>query len=490
MDRRLPESTERIRFRVNATRCDGQGVCAIVAPEVFRLDRYGYAYVVPGSEAVVAADDEIRARAFEADVTCPRNAIFEELSHSRPAPAGAEPIITATPARLLADTPETPQGWRDQGGFAAAEGPDIARIVSEAGVLGQGGAAFPTAAKWQRLSGTSAPVLIVNGSEREPGTLKDRYLLRMRPGLVLDGVALASSATGASEVHVGIDEESAAEALAFTQALAEARAAGLFCDAPVTVHRVPASYVAGEETALISFIGSGRGVPWLRPPFPTQTGLAGRPTLVHNVETLAQVALAVRLGVREFRSVGTKEAPGTGLFSIGRFGGPFALTERPYGYPLRQMLAEAGFTGGIRGVLVGGYGGALLSPDALDVALTPGALALRGASLGTKSVQVIGLDDCPVDVTAQVVEYLAGQTAGQCPPCSRGLPDIARSIRQLENSGQGDIPLGDVESYMRTLFDRGVCRLPDGAARVTLSLFKAFSGDVRRHVTGGCPRWR
>jgi NADH:ubiquinone oxidoreductase subunit F (NADH-binding)/ferredoxin len=490
VDRRLNSNDERVRFRIDATRCDGQGVCVLVAPELFALDRYGLGLVIPGSQEL-ADDPEVRARGLEADALCPRNAIREDpVPRARPTPvpppppkpAGAQP--TRQP-RLLLDQPESVAGWQERGGWAEHGASALMNLVERAGIRGQGGAAFPTAAKWRRVAGATRPVVLANGAEREPGTVKDRYLIGARPGLVLDGIRLASRATGASEAVIAVDEDSAAEHDALSAAIAEAAARGLLDGLEIRVHKAPARYVAGEETALINLLNGGPALPRLRPPFPSDAGVSGRPTLVHNVETLAQVALAAAFGAEEFRSVGTPDAPGTGLFSVGRFGGPYRVTERPYGYSLRALLTETGLLDGARAVLVGGYAGGLVGLDGLDVALAPAALAAVGGSLGTKSVQVI--DRCPVGAAAEIVGYFGAESAGQCPPCSRGLPDMAALLRDLEAGVRGGEAAAELQSFMGTLSGRGVCRLPDGAARVTLSLLAGFRDQVETHIATGCP---
>jgi NADH:ubiquinone oxidoreductase subunit F (NADH-binding)/ferredoxin len=489
MDRRLASSNAPVRFRIDATRCDGQGVCVMIAPELLALDRYGLAYVVPGADEVAAADPDIRARGLEADALCPRNAIFEIPAPApRPAVAPAPPSTAVAPARLAVDEPESVTRWRERGGWPAPGATELLEIVEQAGVRGHGGAAFPTAAKWRRVADGTDPIVVANGAEREPGTLKDRYLLGRRPGLVLDGLRHAMRAVGARTAFVAVDEEAVNEHDALVAAIAEAGGLGLLDGLEVRTHKVPTRYVAGEETALISLLGGGPAVPRLRPPFPADSGLFGRATLVQNVETLAQVALAVAAGPEEYRAVGTEDAPGTGLFSVGPFGGPYQVVERPHGYPLRDLLAEQGLLDGARAVLVGGYAGGLLAPDALDVGLSPAALSAAGVALGTKSVQVVGADRCPVGVAAEIVGYFGAETADQCPPCSRGLPDMAALLRGLETGEGGTAAVEELDHFMQTLFDRGVCRLPDGAARLTVSLLTHFADEVESHTRTGCPR--
>jgi NADH:ubiquinone oxidoreductase subunit F (NADH-binding)/ferredoxin len=486
MDRRLAATTAPLRFRIDATRCDGQGVCVLIAPELFALDRYGDAYVIPGSQS--HTDPDVHARGLEADAMCPRNAIREELATPpRPAAAVEQAASTQVARRLMVEQVESVADWRTRGGFGNHNGAELLELVDAAGIRGQGGAAFPTADKWRKVVGKVHPIVVANGAEREPGTVKDRYLLTQRPGLVVDGIRLAMTAVGATEAVATVDEESVAEYEALTGAIDQARMAGLIDGLDVRVQTVSARYVVGEETALISVLGGGRPLPRLRPPYPADSGLFGRPTLVNNVETLAQVALAAALGAGEYRAAGTEQAPGTGLFSVGAFGGPYTVTERPFGYRLGDLLAETGLLDGARAVLVGGYAGGLLIPDQLDIALTPAALNAAGASLGTKAIQTVGPDRCPVGVVADIVGYFGSESAEQCPPCARGLPDMAELLRGLETGSGGSEAVAELDRFMATLFDRGVCRLPDGAARLTLSLLTNFADDISTHIQFGCP---
>jgi NADH:ubiquinone oxidoreductase subunit F (NADH-binding) len=304
---------------------------------------------------------------------------------------------------------------------------------------------------------------------------------------VLNGLVLAMHGVGAKLGIVCVDDDAHDAATQLQAAVDEAARQGLLDELEIRLQRVPTRYVAGEETALLTVIEGGAPVPRMRPPFPSDVGVFGRPTLVQNVETLAQLATAVALGPAAYRSVGTVDTPGSGVFTVGRFGGPFTVTERPFGYPLRELLAESGLLQGVRGVLVGGYAGGLLRSDALDVALTPLDLRGAGASLGTKSIQVLTADMCPVRVVADIVDYFGGQTADQCPPCHRGLPDMGEILRGLESGSTGTAGLADLEEFMGTLAGRGVCRLPDGAARVALSLLTNFAEEVATHVDSGCP---
>jgi NADH:ubiquinone oxidoreductase subunit F (NADH-binding)/ferredoxin len=490
MDRRLAASTDVVKFRVDATRCDGQGVCVLVAPELFELDRYGLSYVRPGADELAASDPDVRARGLDADAMCPRNAIREEPVAARPEPVPADAPAPAggafTPRLVVGERTESLDEWRSLGGYGDHAPADLLDLAARAGLAGHGGAGFPTADKWRHVIGADQPVVVANGAEREPGTQKDRYLMARRPFLVLDGLRLAMHAVGAKLGYVCVDCDAHEAAGQMSAAAAAARAGGLLGDAEIRFQQVPTRYVAGEETALISVIEGLEPLPRIRPPYPSEVGVFGRPTLVQNVETLAQLAVAAALGADEFRAAGTPDSPGSGVFSVGSFGGEFTVSEVEFGRPLAWLLEERGLLRGARAVLVGGYAGGLLTPDQFDVALTPRALRAAGAALGTKSVQVLGPDDCPVRVVAEIVRYFGEQTASQCPPCHRGLPDMAAILDDLEKGTAGREALAELEQFMATLSGRGVCRLPDGAARVVLSLLSNFADAVAAHSGGGC----
>jgi NADH:ubiquinone oxidoreductase subunit F (NADH-binding)/ferredoxin len=469
-------AADRFRVRIDASKCDGQGVCGLVAPELFAFDRYGYALLVEGAQAVLDEHESARRSAIEAEATCPRLAIvLERLGPPPPAavpapPTVAEPGPAWSPQLHVGDGAESFDEWKGKGGFGPVSADGLRAAVAESGLRGCGGAQFPVAAKWAQLEGARDPVVLVNGAEREPGTLKDRYLMGHRPFLLLDGVRLACLAVGAARAVVAVDADHADLADGLR---ASASSAGL--DLAIEVVLVPAQYVAGEETALISAVQGGLPLPKWRPPYPSTAGLHGKPTLVHNAETLCQVAL-----------VGAGLSPATTLFTVGRFGGPFEVVERPLGYRLGALLDECGL-GSPGAVIVGGYSGGMVTPDALDVPLAAGPLAAAGASLGTKSVQVVPADRCPVDVVADVLEFFGGETARQCPPCERGLPDMAALVRRLARAEASAADVDDLATFMGTLAGRGVCRLPDGAARIALALLANFGDHVAAHLAGPCP---
>jgi NADH:ubiquinone oxidoreductase subunit F (NADH-binding)/ferredoxin len=491
----IPVRRGELHVRVDASRCTGHGVCVEVAPTLFALDRFGFAYVRPEVAGLLAHDADARVLAREAAVRCPDDAILVDRvaprEEPRPAPLAAvvaDPGPARDQRRLLADGFEDAASWRAAGGFGSVTGTAVTAAVREAGLRGQGGARFPVTAKW-RAVGRGAAVVVANGAEREPGTVKDRHLLAHRPFAVLDGLRLVARATGAPDAIVAVDADQPAAWAAMEGAVAATATDPAFAGLAIVVRAVPPRYVAGEETALLRALEDAEPLPRVRPPFPTTSGWRGRPTVVHNVETLVQVALIAAHGAAWFRALGTPDDPGTGLFSVSRFGGEAALVERPYGTPLLDALVAAGFDPATAGaVVVGGWSGGLLPMSAAAVPLADGPLRDLGAALGTKSLQVLGPDDCVVDVAARVVSWFGAESAGQCPPCRDGLPWIAGVLADLERGIATAAAVAEARAFAETLPGRGACALPDGAVRFVRSLFRWFGDDVDAHVRAGCPR--
>lgn len=497
-DEVTPEEARKVfRLRIDASRCDGQGVCKTVAPELFELDRYGDAYVVHSQRDIDPLDRKVLEMAREAESMCPRAAIFMEqltlgvVSGPLHEVAGGDREVLAgdtseRPGLLLEERAEDLGWWRGLGGFTERQPGALTAEIEQVTLRGQGGAGFPVARKWRNLRGAD-PVVVVNGAEREPGTVKDGYLLTQRPLLVLDGALAAAREVGSTRVIVAVPEGEpvlVSAVRAASQAVAEAGLAG---PVSVEVSEVPRAYVAGEETALLAVLQGEQPRPRLRPPYPAQRGLYGRPTLVQNTETLAIVALVNAYTASWFGLSDSGPEVGTGLFSVGAFGGDPHLYERPIGYRLDCLIAEAGFTDPVAGVLVGGFSGGLVPPEKLAVALDSESLAAVGARLGTKSVQVLPAASCPLRVVVEVLGFFSKETASQCPPCYRGLPDMRAIIADLDAGHGTQATLADLQRFMETLPGRGICALPDGAATITLSYLRNFANNVATHLAGGCP---
>jgi len=376
--------------------------------------------------------------------------------------------------------PEPPRPGRPREDFIAA--------VERSGLRGRGGASFPTGTKLRAVrDGRGAPVVVVNGSEGEPSSGKDKLLLTMASHLVLDGALLAAAAVGASQVVVCVDGAATAALEGVGRALAERGGSdGL----PVRLAAIPPRYVAGEESALVHWLNGGPATPTRVPPRPFQRGVDRRPTLIDNVETLAHLAQVLRFGPDWFRQLGTAEEPGSALVTLS------GAVERPgvYEIPIGASLADlAGRAGGppdgAGAVLVGGYFGSWLGADtASGASLCNSDLRRHGASLGCGAVMVLGRRACGLAETARILAWLAGQTAGQCGPCVHGLAAVARTTAALHDGHAGAGDLDRLRRWAGQIEGRGACRLPDGAVRLLRSALEVFAGDVWRHLDGGgCP---
>jgi NADH:ubiquinone oxidoreductase subunit F (NADH-binding) len=380
------------------------------------------------------------------------------------------PTTARTVTRLL-DAPAGPR----------PAGVDVAAVVAAAGLVGRGGGGFPTARKLAAVTGgRRTPVLVANAAEGEPLSAKDAALLSLAPHLVLDGIVLAAQAVGAREAHLCLHAGSPA-----LPAVAAALHRHDLGGVAVRLVQTPARYVASEESALVQLLSGGPALPTSRPPRPAEKGVGGAPTLVLNAETLANVALAVRIGPRAYRAVGDPAEPGTLLLTVtGAVPAP-GVVELPTGSPVGAALAVAGATD-VGAVLTGGFGGAWVAGDAArDVPLTYAGVRAAGGALGPGILAVLPRYACGLAETVAMARYLARQSAGQCGPCVFGLPDIAGALEAAATGGpHAPAALDAVRRWTATLPGRGACRHPDGAARVIDSALRVFAADVAAHVAG------
>jgi NADH:ubiquinone oxidoreductase subunit F (NADH-binding) len=374
--------------------------------------------------------------------------------------------------RLLTDSGPTLREHVDQHG--ALPTLDQARLldqVDRSGLRGRGGAGFPTGRKLRTVSAGRRPVVLANGCEGEPAAAKDVTLMSRHPHLVLDGIAVAARAVGAVETHLALHAGSAALP-AVRRALGE-RPQG------VVLHEVPDRYVASEETALVNLINTGVALPTFGTR-PFEQGIGNRPTLVNNVETLANLALIARHGAEWFRSVGDSDEPGTLLLTV-THDGVRRVLEVPTGTALGGLVPLAG----VRAVLVGGYFGAWLPVDQVHaLALTHRDLRAASGALGAGVVVTLPVGSCGVAETARIAGFLAEQNAGQCGPCINGLPAIAAALSVLAHGGWDDAMMPRLDRWLGVVAGRGACRHPDGAVQLVRSALVTFASDVAAHRVG------
>ena len=357
---------------------------------------------------------------------------------------------------------------------------DLVRIVEASGLRGRGGAGFPTGTKLRAVASAGGrPVVVANAAEGEPASGKDKVLLRHVPHLVLDGAELAASAVRARRVVVAVSERAPRELHTLRLAVRERpRRRG----APeLEVVAVSDGFVAGEETALVDRLNGGPGKPTFTPPKPYESGVDGEPTLVQNVETLAHLALVARRGAQWFRAVGTHDAPGSTLVTLG------GAVERPGVYEIAtgtrigELVQQAGGPSEpLSAVLVGGYFGAWVGAEnARDVQLAP-------PDLGAGVVHALPAATCGAVESARIARYLARQSAGQCGPCVHGLDAIAGALETLASRKQDASRARRIETWLRQVMGRGACRHPDGTVRFVESALRVFERELALHRQGRC----
>jgi NADH:ubiquinone oxidoreductase subunit F (NADH-binding) len=373
------------------------------------------------------------------------------------------------------------------GRLRRAERAALIELVEQSGLRGRGGAAFPTGRKLRAVAdGDRRTVVIANGAEGEPASGKDKLLLTNVPHLVLDGAVLSAAAIGASEAIVCVDREAGDALAAVTRALDERQRTRLD-RIELKLAAVPPRYLAGEESALVNWLNGGPAKPTFVPPRPFERGVSGRPTLVQNVETLAQLALIARRGADWFRQLGTAEQPGSALVTLsGAIAHP-GVYEIAIGTPLRDLLETAGgTTGQVEAFLIGGYFGSwLLAEAALPLPLAESSLRTAGCSLGAGAIMALPAGWCGLVETARIVRYLADENAGQCGPCVNGLAAIADTMALVARGNHEQTLERRLERWAGEIQGRGACHHPDGAARLVKSALRAFAEELYRHERDG-----
>ena len=357
--------------------------------------------------------------------------------------------------------------------------------IEASGLTGRGGAGFPTATKLRAVARGRSPVVVANGTEGEPASSKDKALLAANPHLVIDGAVVAARLVGSKEIFLAAGRADARGIAALERAVAERR--GRDHGIAFSVAAAPDRFVAGEESALVNWLNGGPAKPTVDRPF--ERGVHGSPTLVQNVETLANVALVARHGADWFRRLGTPEEPGTALVTaLGAVRSP-GVAEIELGATLREVLASfGGMTAIPQAFLVGGYFGTWIAArDAYDLPFTNETLRPLGASLGARLLIVLPQDACGLVETARVIRYLERQSTGQCGSCVFGLSAIATAFESLAFGG-ADAPsaLERLSRFVPQVEGRGACALPTGATRLVTSALRVFTHEVDRHRGGRC----
>ncbi len=384
--------------------------------------------------------------------------------------------------------PSDADGYRAVGGFAALEAAKsmgAAQVIAEvkaSNLRGRGGAAFPAGVKWEAAAAEPARprYLAVNADESEPGTFKDRILMEEDPFAVVEAALIAAFATGASHIYYYVRGEYPTAAARLTDAIEQC--AGLVDGVTAEVRLGGGAYICGEETALFNSIEGFRGEPRQKPPFPTQAGLFGKPTVVNNVETLVNVLDIVTGGGAAFAGVGTEQSTGTKLFCLSGAVERPGLYEVPFGTSLRELLDLAGGPGDLRAVLLGGAAGVFVGPDALDAPLTFEGVRVIGATLGSGVVMPFDDSADMGRILRRIAEFFRDESCGQCVPCRVGTVRQEEVLeRLLAANGDRAEHTALLDDIARVMVDASICGLGQTAAG-------AVQSALRLGLVDGTPR--
>ena len=365
----------------------------------------------------------------------------------------------------LAQRDDTLDDYVARGGLELLrELPAPDRIVEElqaSGLTGYGGAGFPTGVKWEAVSSEAGPrYVVVNADEGEPGTIKDRYVLELRPYLFLEGVLVAMRFAEARQAYIYLREEYAGSRARLERALEELRVAGLLEDLSIELVIGAGAYIAGEETAMLESMEGRRAMPRLRPPFPAQVGYLGRPTLINNVETLAHIPAILRNGGEWWAGLGTRGASGTRLWSVSGAVTRPGCYEAPNGITTRELVEEhaGGFEGEIGAVVPGGAASGILPPQAVDAPLTRDGLSEWGAGPGSAAVQVFPASYSPLRLLAETMRFFAEESCQKCTPCRIGNRALHHLCEELEH-GRAAMTREKVDEWLLAMEKTSICGL-------------------------------
>ncbi len=376
---------------------------------------------------------------------------------------------------------------------------DLIQIVKDSGLRGRGGAGFPTGLKWSFVPKDSlkSKYLCCNADESEPGTCKDRVLLEGDPHAVVEGMMIASYAIGCHTAFFYIRGEYDIGQVRMSKAIADAYAKGFLgknilgsgYDLDIVVHRGGGAYICGEETALLSSLEGDKGLARLKPPFPAVEGLYRCPTIINNVETLANLPHIVVKGAQWFASLGTEKSKGTRIFSVsGHVKNP-GNYELELGYSLRDLVY--GLAGGIlddrplKAIIPGGSSTPVLLPDKIDTKLDFESVAAAGSMLGSGAVIVMHEETCIVWVAEILAHFYMHESCGKCTPCRQGTGWIYEILRRIE-AGYGKME--DIDTLLDiadNIEGNTICPLGDAAVVPVISTIKLFRDEYVYHIEHG-----
>jgi NADH-quinone oxidoreductase subunit F len=373
---------------------------------------------------------------------------------------------------------------------------EVTEMVKRSGLRGRGGAGFPTGMKWGFVpKDSNAPVyLCVNADESEPGTFKDRLIIEKDPHQLIEGAIISAYALNCHRAFIFIRGEFVHGAGVLNKAVGEAYARGHLgknilgsgYDLDLLVHRGAGAYICGEETALLESLEGRRGHPRLKPPFPAVVGLYGCPTVINNVETLANVPHIVNNGPEWYAAIGVERNTGTRLFAVSGHVRQRGVYEFPMGITLRELIYEhcGGMRDGrkLKAVVPGGSSVPVLTADQVDVCLDFDSVAKAGSMLGSAGVIVMDDSTCMVKAITRITRFYAEESCGQCTQCREGTEWMYQILKRIE-SGKGRN--GELEVLLdicKNMMARTICPLSDAAAMPVESYVKRFYDEFDAHI--------
>jgi len=453
---------------------------------------------------------------FDAPQVIVRNSSGNQTRFTRVTPANIHGIITGGNGtdgddsaffsgqhRLTLDgcgetDPSDIDDYVSEGGYAglakalSGSPEDVITQVKDSGLRGRGGAYFPAALKWQGARGVDRTprYLVVNSEEGEPGIFKDRHLMEGVPHRIVEGAVIAAYAAGAEQAYIYINAEAELSAARMQTALEQAYDRGLLgkdvlgsgFDLEVEIRRGAGGYVCGEETTLLNTMEGDRREPRLRPPFPTESGLLARPTVINNPETLASVPFILANGSDAFATVGTESDKGTKIVSVSGSVRRPGIAEVPMGTTLREIVYDV--AGGpeegrsLTAIAVGGPSSGILPPSMLDTAIKPGLLHESGVMLGAGGV--IALDERVgvVEMLRKLAAYNADESCGKCTPCREGTPRIVDAVDRLMSGSGSPNDLEEVRYLAEVVNSASLCGLGQAAGNPITSVLHFFGEEL------------
>jgi NADH-quinone oxidoreductase subunit F len=413
--------------------------------------------------------------------------------------------------------PDSLPEYLSRGGYQAAcraytrmTAPEVCAEIDKAGLRGRGGGGFPTGRKWElaRVQPNGTKYVICNGDEGDPGAFMDRSVMEGNPHSVIEGLLIASRAIGASEAFVYVRAEYPLAVRRIRKAVEDANQAGILGknlfgtreSLDITVMEGAGAFVCGEETALIASIEGKRGMPSPKPPFPAQSGLWGKPTVINNVETLASVPSILNMGAESYRTMGSRTSPGTKTFALTGHVVNTGLIEVAFGATLRDIVFGVG--GGVtnddgsamselKAVQIGGPSGGCLTPQHLDLSLDFDSLRGIGAMVGSGGLVVMNRDTCMVSMARFFMQFTQNESCGKCVLCREGTKQMLALLDDIIEGRATLATLDLLEQLARAVQKGSLCGLGKTAPNPVLSMTRLFREEYLAHVVDKrCPAGR